>query len=149
MSQLRRFEPASLTSGLPLSTDIDASTRLVRCTPKPDSRDHGHASRVAYCCDLLSSSRSRTSSDTKRSARCHASSLSPRNWKYFRNTTRWDVLPMATVCFRNSKRRCLDPSLALAGRSQREPYGFIGKLGIQLPNHPIVTDGHKRHTVAG
>ena len=28
--------------------------------------------RVAYCCDLLSSSRSRSSSDTKRSARCHA-----------------------------------------------------------------------------
>jgi hypothetical protein len=61
---------------------------------KPDSRDHAHASRVAYC----SSSRSRTSSDTKRSARCHASSLSPRNWKYFRNTTRWDVVSMATVC---------------------------------------------------
>src|SRR5258708_18414105 len=54
--------------------------------------------RVAYCCDLLSSSRSRSSSDTKRSARCHASSLSPRNVKNFLNTTRWDVVSMAAVC---------------------------------------------------
>jgi hypothetical protein len=53
--------------------------------------------RAAYCCDLLSSSRSRTSSDMKRSARCHASSLSPRNVKNFLNTTRWDVVSMATV----------------------------------------------------
>jgi hypothetical protein len=53
--------------------------------------------RAAYCCDLLSSSRSRTSSDTKRSARCHVSSLSPRNVKNFRNTTRWDVVSTATV----------------------------------------------------
>src|SRR5579864_2002234 len=52
---------------------------------------------VAYCCDLLSSSRSRSSSDTKRSARCHASSLSPRNVKNFLNTTRWNVVSMAAV----------------------------------------------------
>ncbi len=51
-----------------------------------------------HCCDLLSSSRLRTSSDTKRSARCHASSLSPQNWKYFLNTMRWDVVSIATVC---------------------------------------------------
>src|SRR5258708_22986508 len=55
------------------------------------------APRAAYCCELLSSSRSRTSSDTKRSARCHASSLSPRNWKYFLNTTRWAVVSMAAI----------------------------------------------------
>ena len=58
---------------------------------------HAHAPRAVYCCDLLSSSRSRTSSDTKRSARCHASSVSPRNWKYFRNRTRCDVASMAAV----------------------------------------------------
>ena len=55
------------------------------------------APRVAYCCDLLSSSWSRISSDTKRSARCHASSLSPRNVKNFLNTTRWDLVSMAAV----------------------------------------------------
>jgi hypothetical protein len=55
------------------------------------------APRAAYCCDLLSSSRSRTSSDTKRSARCHASSLSPRNVKNFLNTARWAVVSMAAI----------------------------------------------------
>jgi len=64
---------------------------------------------VAYCCDLLSSSRSRSSSDTKRCARCLAASLSPRNWKSFLNTTRRDVVSMAAV-----SATCTSVILALA-----------------------------------